>query len=437
MGSLFRSFDDLVGKVAADDPVLVTYRYEQRRAVMSGIIETATTTFLLLIAVRWFNAGPTAKALLASSNSLGFLLTPLVVYLVQRGGAPVSRAASRFLTVGAWSFAIAAIAPDARIFVVASAFAVGMAGAIVPLMTQLYQDNYPALVRGRIFARTSMIRILASGAFGAFAGWLMSGRISLYPLLLATFAGCLAYAAFCVSRCPSRPIPESAPASLFSGFQFVRTDPVFRMTLICWMIMGFGNLMMIPLRVEYLANPEHGLALSEGAVALLVSVIPSLVRLVCSPIWGALFDRVNFFGLRVLVNAGFATGIAAFFFSDSPLGLVLGSVMYGFSNAGGEIVWSLWVTKFAPAGHVASYMSVHVFLTGVRGMLAPLVAFHLLSVCSFTTLGLISGGMIVFSSLLLLPETRAGRGFSRSPVSMKSAADGLSDGAALKRAEGS
>jgi hypothetical protein len=37
-------------------------------------------------------------------------------------------------------------------------------------------------------------------------------------------------------------------------------------------------------------------------------------------------------------------------------------------------------------------MSVHTFFTGIRGVLAPLVAFHLVAVLEIETLGWISGG---------------------------------------------
>ena len=42
------------------DRTAVTYRYECWRAPAAGIIEAAGTIFLLLIAVRWFQAGPFA-----------------------------------------------------------------------------------------------------------------------------------------------------------------------------------------------------------------------------------------------------------------------------------------------------------------------------------------------------------------------------------------
>ena len=71
----------------ADSAVtLQTYRYERWRAVANGILETGGTTFLLLIAVKHFEAGATAKAFVAGGGSIGLVLTPLVVSWVQRTG---------------------------------------------------------------------------------------------------------------------------------------------------------------------------------------------------------------------------------------------------------------------------------------------------------------------------------------------------------------
>ena len=58
----------------ADARTRTTYRYECARAVASGIVETASNTFLLLIAVQWFAAGPLAKAAIAAGSGLGYVL---------------------------------------------------------------------------------------------------------------------------------------------------------------------------------------------------------------------------------------------------------------------------------------------------------------------------------------------------------------------------
>ncbi len=177
--------------------------------------------------------------------------------------------------------------------------------------------------------------------------------------------------------------------------------------------MGTANLMMLPLRVEYLANPKYGVNLSVMEVAFLTGVVPNVARLALSPVWGWLFDRMNFFLLRAALNVGFAIGIVSFFTSDSLTGLLAGGIVFGASNAGGDIAWSLWVTKFAPSERVADYMSVHTFFTGVRGVAAPLAAFQLIGHYSVGVMGAFCAGLIFVSILFLLPEMRMGKGRPR------------------------
>gem|GEM_PF-5151810 len=61
----------------------ITYRLEKWRAVFTGILDTAASTFLLAIAVREFQAGALAKAFIASGFSLGLLCSPIVVSTVR------------------------------------------------------------------------------------------------------------------------------------------------------------------------------------------------------------------------------------------------------------------------------------------------------------------------------------------------------------------
>jgi len=393
-----------------------TFFYERWRAISSGVLETAGNTFLLLIAVRWFNAGALAKALVASSGSVGLVLTPLIVSRVEAFGWPTSKAASRIAAAGAASFLVMTLFPVLPVFVIGSVVAMAASSAAIPLVTQMYQENYPESKRGRLFSRTIMIRIGMAALFSKLAGDALSVRIEYFLWLLLVFAAAFGFASFCLARCPSQPLKASGGKHPFRALRFVRTDRLFRQTLICWMLMGFANLMMNPLRVKYLANPKYTLTLTVSAIALFTGVIPNLVRLVLSPVWGWLFDHMNFFVLRITLNLGFALGILAFFTSHSPAGLVMGAVIYGISNAGGDVAWSLWVTKFAPPERVADYMAVHTFFTGVRGVIAPIVAFQLALELPMAVLGFISSTLIVAATLLLVPEIKLGRKIVPAPA---------------------
>lgn len=149
--------------------------------------------------------------------------------------------------------------------------------------------------------------------------------------------------------------------------------------------------------------------MGAAEIALYTLVVPNLARLLMSPVWGRLFDRMNFFVLRCALNLGFALGIAAFFTSNTTPGLVLGAVVYGVSTAGGDVAWSLWTTKVAPPDRVADYMAVHTFLTGVRGVLAPMAAFWAVERLAPSQMGWAAALMIVAATALLLPEIRRGR----------------------------
>jgi MFS family permease len=392
----------------------ITYRYEKWRALAAGILEAASSIFLLLIAVRWYKAGPYAKALVAGGGSVGLLLAPWLVLRVESAAWPVAKAASRLAVLGALTFVAMAAVPLLPVFVLGSVVTLATVSAAIPLMTQVYQENYPELERGKLFSRTMILRIGTTALFSDLAGRLLSNHISRFRYLLLAFAGASAFGAFCLSRCPSRALTASGGTHPFHAFRYLREDRIFRQTIISWIFLGFATLMMAPLRVEYLANPRygvriHGEILTAGMVALITGVIPNIARLILNPIWGWLFDRMNFFVLRITLNFGFMLGILSFFITGSLAGLIVGAILFGISNAGADVAWSLWVTKFAPPERVADYMSVHTFFTGLRGLAAPLAAFYLVSRLQPQLLGWLSIGLIVIACLFLVPEIKFGK----------------------------
>ena len=179
---------------------------------------------------------------------------------------------------------------------------------------------------------------------------------------------------------PSDPLPKvpGVRSNWLPHFHLLAEDRRLKLTLTAWMLMGFGNLMLLPLRVEYLANPQYGIAANAATIAVITVVVPSIVRLLSMPLFGWIFDRMSFFASRILVNVLFAVYVAAFFTGTSMTGLLVGAVVLGIASAGGDLMWNLWVTKFAPAGRTADYMGLHTFFTGIRAVLAPVVGFAIL-----------------------------------------------------------
>lgn len=378
-----------------------TVYLERYRAVAMGIFESYPT-FLLIILVRWFHGTGLDKSIVAAASQGGLLLSPFVLFISRRLGWSSPTILSSLAGFSALAFFGAAGTSDRVLFVTLTTLGILLPATATPLTTSIFNNNYPPSRRGQLFAQNQAIRIGTSIVFGSAAGWFLTGRIDLYFLLMVIFGLSLTSAAWLLGQIPGKNA-STPPAPIFSCFRYLKSDHVLRHTTISWTILGFGNLMMIPLRVEYLANPTYGLTLSEIEIALFVSVLPNIARLAGTYIWGRLFDTVNFFSLRMALNISFMFGILGFFMTSSWIVLALSAVIFGFSTSGGDVAWNLWVTKFAPEDRVADYMAVHTFFTGIRGLFAPITAFTLLEVVSIHALSWISAGLIIIATLLLIP----------------------------------
>jgi MFS family permease len=392
-------------KIARD----TTFYYESRRAVFGGIIESAAMTFLVYLAVTVYQASDTAKAYLQAGGNYGLLLSPLVVFIAARKQWRGTRLGAGMMVVGGVGFLAAALIPSQTVFIVGSLIGLVSGAAAIPLFTQMYQENFPHWERGKLFSRVISIRIFSAIAFGYIGGKFLDWRLDYYQWMMLVFAAALFISAYCLSRCPSQPLKAEGHHLPFKGLHYLRDDPLFRLTLISWMLMGVANLMMVYMRVVYLADPRFGEQLSPTQIALVTLVIPNAARLLLSTVWGKLFDRMNFFAMRITLNIGFALGGLMFYTDRDMSSLVIGALIFGVANAGGDIAWSLWVTKLAPADRVAEYMSVHTFFTGVRGTLAPHLAFFFVNAYSMQALSHACAALILLASVMLVPEMRAAK----------------------------
>ncbi len=382
-----------------------TLRLERFRAVFLGVITTAPETFLLLIAVQWFHAPPSVKALIASSVSIGLFLSPLSLTVMRALSLSPSQTSALLWSVSSFGFFLAAFSGTLTFFLIGCTFALALQSLATPLNTQTYQQNYPERRRGRAYAQSATIKIFTTIVCSYLFGILMAQSLDYYQELLFVYAVCAASSGWYLSRCSTVRIEDTDESKhILRGFRYVKSDTLFRNTLISWMLLGFANLMTLPLRVEYLGNPRYGLTLSPAEVALYVGVIPSAARLVLSPVWGIIFDHLNFSSTRVCINLCFAVGVFSFFVPDSPWALIIGAIAYGVGNAGGDIAWQLWVTKISVPERVHDYMAVHVFLTGFRGIIAPFVGFYMMNLTSPTTCAWSAVALIFVACLLLFRE---------------------------------
>ena len=386
-----------------------TFRNELLRSVPAGVLETLGSTFGMLVAVRVFAAGDLAKSTFLSASSSGLIASLFIVPLLLRSKSTVTKIAARVQFIAAACLMVSALMPRSELaFIAASSLGLFFFALQVPLQTQIYRLNYPERTRGKLFAITATTRSLAAAVFGFVGGWLLGWRLDSYAWLLWAFALASAVSGFWTYGLPAMPwqMPEGSQHRLLSSWRWVKADRDFRTLLISWMIMGIGNLIAWSLFVEFLANPRHGHSLPTSTVAWITGVVPVVFRVMFTYPWGLLFDRINFFVVRASLNVVFSIACLCYYCGGSLGWWVAGMALFGVANAGGNVTWSLWVTKLAPKHAVAEYMSVHSFLTGLRGVIAPYLAFAMIDVMSFQTIGIVCAITIFSASCFITVRVR-------------------------------
>jgi MFS family permease len=386
-----------------------TYKYDLWRGFFEGVLSSGIQTFALFIAIRYYNAGEGLKSLIAAAPFIGMILSlPLVHYTAGKGlkksfcSAVPSALASVCLIIAAWI-------PSLEFYALMITISYICRSAAIPYLTSIYSDNYPHLKRGASFSKPLLLTVAISSLFGL-AGSLLLEMNIIYFNWVFTVVGISALAkAWAISSMPSKVIEKTSHNHPFGNFEYVIKDREFGYVLFTWFIMGFANLWVLPLRVDYVASSTYGIEASPLIVALIITIIPETIRFLFIPFWARLFDHMNFIVLRMILNVLFGMGIALFFISKNLLIIGAGSALIGLAFAGGSIAWALWVTKYAPPEKVSAYMSVHVCLTGIRGTIGPMIGYWTAAQVGATMTGWISCGLMILATIMLLPEIKHGR----------------------------
>lgn len=375
----------------------LTYRYEIWRSPFTGIITEGWQTFALLVAIRVFEAPELFKSFIASANAIGNLLTPLALYLVSRTLRTSSQLLIYLWAATGATFIGAAFWPGLWGFAFWIVLGQLIAAQTAPFILLIYSQNFRHTERGSKLSFAFMITALSGALFCLLAGRLMDIHIGWYRPLYLVMAGAGFTAAALYRKVPSAPPESRQIAHPLRNFKYIFTDKLFGRLLLSWKFMGLANLMMIPLRVEYMANPAYGMNFSNEKIALVTVFLPAIARMLSTHLWGRLFDRVNFLTLRTIVNAIFLVSILLFFNTHSFFWLCVSALLIGMAFGGGGVMWTLWVTKIAPPEKVPAYMGIHVSLTGLRGVIAPFLGFYLIAHFSPPNVSYVAAVLILLS----------------------------------------
>ncbi len=398
-----------------------SYRHELRSALTFPLAASlAEGSFTGVIAAKYFHASVILMSVITAAPMFGNIMAMVwselsmgrrkvpFVNLLQLGVvlmiASVALTALLPLTVAGWVFAGQIII--ARI----------LASGIITIRSQIWRANYPRWVRGQVTSRIAVIAtaVLAATTFagsylldrnphayvylypsaalmGAIGIWQFSGiRVRREPLLLRQEEQLYTPRPEGISQTDETNLlnfqPDTQQRGFFRffilGWQVLRADKPFRDYQRWQMLSGFSFMMLGP-SLLYMVSTEMTDPRKDYLLATtILQIVPMLMTLLATQAWAPLFDRVHITVFRsyqsiisvlgqLLLYLGAMWGLH---FGSEQAGLAIilgGQLLVGISIAAGNLAWNLGHFEYAPADKAATYMGVHVMLTGVRGCLAP------------------------------------------------------------------
>lgn len=380
----------------------LTYRYDRLRAFFYGMLEPGWVTFALIIAIRYYDMPDVLKALLPAAGFIGLFLNAFSASLMGRTGKPAAWLLAANLMLCAVLIAGAMVSPTLVTFLVLFMAAHIIVVQSPPLIIQIYAANYRPGERGSKVSTVIILTSLGSIIAGLAGGEALDRDVAVFPAVLAGMALSCVICALFTRRIPSQPLNVKATGNPLKSFTVMWEDKLFGWLLLCWMLMGVTNLMTIPLRIEYMADPQYGVNSTNFEISLITFVIPMVLRMLSTKPWGYLFDRMNFVLWRVLINICFMASYLIFFNSTSLFMMGVGMAMLGIAMGGGNLGWTIWVTKLAPSDKAPAYMNAHTSLTGIRGTAAPFIGYWALASMSPFVISIVTTGLMFLANVLFL-----------------------------------
>jgi len=383
-----------------------TYILDLCRSPFAGILEAGTHTFVLLIAIRYFQPGPLLKALIPACISFGLLLSPVMLSFASKKRMRATHWASLFFMCGGLLMLSASFAESLSVFLLCVAPSLVCCAFVPMFMIFSYSENYTARQRGQRIATFFVVSSLVSGIFAFSGGHFLDLDLENFRWVLRAIAMAAISSSVLSYFIPSPFVERRHSASPFQNISLSWKDRLFGWILLAWMCIGIANLMTIPLRVEYMASPKYGINASNETITLVIVLVPSIFRVISTRIWGLVFDRINLLTLRCILNALLTVSIFTFFRAETLGVFVFASIVHGIAHGGGNVAWNLWVTKIAPPEQTGAYMSVHTAFTGVRGFLSPFIGFLVISQFGPILISPFAVVLAIVSILIQLPLIR-------------------------------
>jgi len=253
---------------------------------------------------------------------------------------------------------------------------------VITLRAAIWRANFPRHVRatitGRITVIYSLVIALTAASIGAVMSvWPDSWRLLVVISGLMGLTAAWRYQRIRIRRGARLRRNELDLKQTRRGGQFraalgiLATDRWYRRYMLTMFAFGSGNLMIIALLIVVL-NEQFGFSRFEQM--LITTTLPLLGLAIFMPIWARRLDVAHILDYRARQAWTFVLALGLFTIAtliEQAWLFWVGGAALGIAFAGGKLGWNLGHNDFASDDQSTLYMGIHVTLTGIRGLVAP------------------------------------------------------------------
>jgi MFS family permease len=271
---------------------------------------------------------------------------------------------------------------------------IGMA-MVFTMRTAIWRANYPFQHRGKIVVLIELFLSVGS----SLAILIYTGYLDKYPSL--PFQSIYVVGAFCAlisawlfsrirlrrEKIHLRSIKDNPviKIKLLAGLAVLRKDAKFRKFMSWQMLNGFSTMLIDMGVMAVIMVDVFDSNWIEGGAALVA--IPLIATGLSSLLWARYFDSRSIYTIRFYAALTWTLSrlvLIAAIYHHSILIVLISRIIAGIAMGGGKLAWRLGHMQFAPPDQDLVYMGAHVSLTGLRGLLAPVVGILLYQLeCKF------------------------------------------------------
>jgi MFS family permease len=287
---------------------------------------------------------------------------------------------------------------------------------LIPAQNSIYQKNINVSHRAKVFGYTISLGMFVSIVFTFFAGRMLdiNEQSFRWILVITGFCGFVSCAVLSLIRI-QEPLGQNDHTR--QSMRHHLLDPIKRTLSLLkenkpfaafersFSIYGMGFIMMQPVIPIYLVDK---LNLSYTNNFLAKGVLSQVGLLLLSPLIGKIHDRMHPFkfisrSFALLMVFPLLFVVSSLWAGESIIPVVIVFIAYfifGVAMTAVNVSWNMSSIYFAGKEDASMYQSVHVTMTGIRGLVAPMLGLALLRLFNITAVFVVAACFLGWAAII-------------------------------------